>query len=176
MTEIGSSSKIGLRNHWFWPLAFAICAINAIVIFIDGWQAPQIKEIGVLFDLAVLIPALYLMCYWTNGKKVLIKATALACLGIWVAGHIVPNEHHSILNEVGLLRYIGLAVLIIMQVRIGIEIFRLAFSSKTDTESDSAVKQKAEEEGIPPWIANLMAWESRIWRKAWSTVRRLFHR
>jgi len=176
MTEISPSQKIVLRNHWFWPLAFAICTINALVIFLDGWQAPQIKEIGVLFDLAVIIPVLYLMCYWRNGKKVLIKATALACLGIWMAGHIVPNEHHAILNEVGLLRYIGLAVLVVIQVRIGIEIFRLAFSSKTDIESNSAVKQKAEEEGIPLWVANLMAWESRMWRKAWSSFRKFFQR
>ncbi len=174
MTEISENHRLALKNHWFWPLAFAVCAVNVMVLLLDGWQSPQIKEFGVLIDFAVIIPMLYLICYWRNGKKALIKATAFACLGIWAAGHIVPNEHHAILNEVGFLRYIGLAVLIAIEVRIGIEIFRLAFRSKSHTDSDSAVKRKAEEEGIPPWVANLMAWESRIWRKAWITVRELF--
>jgi len=176
VTKISANRKLTFKNHWFWPLAFAVCAVNALVLLLDGWASPQIKEFGVLFDFAVLIPVLYFSCYWKNGKKALIKAIALACLGIWVAGHIVPNEHHAILNEVGLLRYIGLAVLIVIQVRIGIEIFRLAFGSKTDTESDSAVKRKAEEEGIAPWVANLLAWESRMWRKAWTAIRGIFRR
>ena len=174
MNEIGSSRKVTFKNHWFWPAGFAVCAVNASVLLLDGWQSPQIKEAGVLFDLAVIIPALYLICYRKSGKKVIIKTIAFACLGIWVAGHIVPNEHHAILSEVGFLRYIGLAVLVAIEVRIGIEIFRLAFRSKSHAESDSAVKRKAEEEGIPPWVANIMAWESRIWRKTWSTIRGLF--
>jgi len=176
MTETSANRRLSFKNHWFWPLAFAISAVNALVLLLDGWQSPQIKEFGVLFDLAVLIPVLYLTCYWKNGKKALVKATAFACLGIWAAGQIVPNEHHAILNEVGFLRYIGLAVLIAIQVRIGIEIFRLAFRSKSHTESDSAVKRKAQEEGIPPWVANLIAWESRMWRKAWIIIRRLSRR
>jgi hypothetical protein len=174
MTEICANKRSTFKDHWFWPLACAVCAVNLMVLLLDGWQSPQIKEFGVLLDFAVVIPMLYLICYWRNGKQALIKATALACLGIWAAGHIVPNEHHAILNEVGLLRYIGLAVLIAIQVKIGIEIFRLAFRSESHTESDSAVKRKAEEEGIPPWVANLLARESRMWRKAWLAIRGLF--
>lgn len=174
MTEISANQRPTFKDHWFWPLAFAVCAVNVLVLLLDGWKSPQIKEVGILFDFAVLIPTSYLICYWRNGKRALIKATALACLGIWAAGHLVPNEYHAILNEVGFLRYIGLAVLIVMQLRIGIEIFRLAFRSESHADSDSAVKRKAEEEGIPPWVANLMAWESRMWRKAWLTIRKLF--
>ena len=174
MNEISSSRNVAFKNHWFWPAAIAVCSVNALVLLLDGWQSPQIKEAGVLFDFAVLIPALYLICYWKIGKKAVIKTIAFACLGIWVAGHIVPNEHHAILNEVGSLRYVGLAVLLAIEIRIGIEIFRLAFRSKSHAESDSAVKRKAEEEDIPPWVANIMAWESRMWRKTWSTIRGLF--
>ena len=174
MNEIISSRKGKFKNNWFWPAGLAVCLVNALVLLLDGWQSPQIKEAGVLFDFAVLIPALYLICYWKIGKKAVVNTIAFACLGIWVAGHIVPSEHHAILNEVGFLRYIGLAVLVAIEVRIGVEIFRLAFRSKNHAESDSAVKRKAEEEGIPPWVANIMAWESRMWRKAWSTIRRIF--
>ena len=40
------------------------------------------------------------------------RAAALACLGIWVAGHMVPSEHHDVLSSVGFVRYIGLGVLL----------------------------------------------------------------
>ena len=101
MNEITSSRKFDFKGHWFWPAGFTVCAVNASVLLLDGWQSPQIKEAGVLFDLAVLIPALYLICYRKSGKKVVIKTIAFACLGIWVAGHIAPNEHHAILNGIG---------------------------------------------------------------------------
>lgn len=175
MAEISPAPRVALRNHWFWPVAIAVLTVNALVITLDGWQSPQIKEIGVLFDLAVLVPMLYLVCYHQNGKKAFIRALAFMCLGIWAAGHIVPDEHHALLTEMGFLRYIGLAVLIAIQIRIGIEVFRLTFRSKNDDESDSAIKRKAEEEGIPPWVAKLMAWESRVWRKAWLKLRGFFH-
>jgi len=174
MTEISPAPRVDLRIHWFWPVAIAILAVNAAVILLDGWHSPRIKEIGVLFDLAVLVPMLYLVCYRQNGKRTFIRAVALACLGIWAAGHIVPDENHALLTELGFLRYIGLAVLVAIEIRIGIEIFRLTFRSKSDAESDSAIEQKAKEEGIPPWVAKLTAWESRVWRKAWLRFRGLF--
>ena len=172
MTKASLMPTSFIKNHWFWPVAGAVCAVNALVLSLDGWQSPQIKELGVLFDFAILIPVLYLICYRASGKKAVIKCVALACLGIWVAGHIVPNEHHAILSEVGYLRYIGLAVLVAIEIRVGLEIFRLALASKSDIESDEAIQRKAEQDGIPPWVAKLMAWESRLWRKLWSIFRR----
>ena len=172
MTKISENRKLTFKNHWFWPLALAICAVNTLVLSLDGWQSPQIKELGVLFDFAILIPVLYLICYRASGKKAVIKCVAIACLGIWAAGHIVPNEYHVILSEVGFLRYIGLSVLVAIEIRVGLEIFRLALRSKSDSESNAAIQRKAEQEGIPPWVAKLMAWESRLWRKLWSIFRR----
>lgn len=31
MKEISPSQKVELRNDWFWPIEFAICAMNALV-------------------------------------------------------------------------------------------------------------------------------------------------
>lgn len=176
MNSFASNPLSVMGRHWFWPAAVAVCAVNALTLSLDGWQSPHIKEFGVLFDLAVLIPVLYLICYRANRKKALIRAVAFACLGIWAAGHIVPQEHQRILTEIGFIRYLGLAVLVAIEIRIGIEIFRLAFRSKTDDESDAAIKQKAEQEGMPPWAIKLMAWESRVWRKVWSAIRGVFSR
>jgi hypothetical protein len=172
MKQVGVVQSSFMRDHWFWPFAVAVCVVNAFVISFDGWQSPQVKEFGVLFDFAILLPALYLICYRATGKKALVRCIALACLGIWLAGHIVPGENHSILREVAFIRPIGLAVLVAIEIRIGFEIFKLAFRSESNSESDAAVLQKAEEEGIPVWVAKLMAWESRLWRKVWSIFRR----
>ncbi|GAB4113800.1 MAG: hypothetical protein Tsb0027_01430 [Wenzhouxiangellaceae bacterium] len=73
MTEISANQRLNFRGHWFWPLAFAVCAVNVLVLLLDGWQSPQLKKFEVLFDFAVIIPVLYLICYWKNGKRALIK-------------------------------------------------------------------------------------------------------
>ncbi|AKS42555.1 hypothetical protein [Wenzhouxiangella marina] len=172
MNEVSVAKSSFLRSHWFWPAAVTVGVLNAFVLVLDGWRSPQIKELGVLFDLAILLPILYLICYRATGKRALVRCLAMACLGIWAAGHIVPDENHAILIEVGFLRYVGLAVLIAIEIRIGVEIFKLAFRSESDIESDTAIKQKAEQEGIPSWVATLMAWESRVWRKIWTIFRR----
>jgi hypothetical protein len=172
MNEVSVAKSSFLRSHWFWPVAVAVCVVNAFVLGLDGWQSPEIKEFGVLFDLAILLPILYLICYRNTGKRALVRCLAMACLGIWAAGHIVPDENHKILIEVGFIRYVGLAVLVAIEIRIGVEIFKLAFRSGSNSESDMAIQKKAEEEGVPSWVAKLMAWESRVWRKIWTIFRR----
>ena len=48
MTKTNSIRKLSFKSHWFWLLVFAVCAVNALVLVLDGWESPQIKEIGVL--------------------------------------------------------------------------------------------------------------------------------
>lgn len=170
-----ASSLESLKRHWFWPVALAVVATNALVVVSDGWQAPRIKEFGILFDFAVLIPLLYLICYRASGKRTLVRSLALACLGVWAAGHIVPTVHHSLISQIGWVRYVGLAVLVLIEIRLGIEIWRLAFCSQAE-DSGEAIRQKAEQEGMPLWVAKLMAAEARVWKKLWQCVRKFFGR
>lgn len=164
-----------LKRNWFWLAAMAVVAINAFTIASDGWQAPKIKEFGVLFDFAVLIPALYLICYRRLGKKAVVRAIAFACLGVWVAGHVVPDAHHSLMSQIGWLRYVGLAVLVIIEIRLAIEIWRLAFRNQAE-DASQVIQQKAESEGVPPWVAKLMAAEAKFWKKAWQVFRKFLGR
>jgi len=175
MTASKQISQECLKRHWFWLAAVAVVAANALIIAVDDWQAPQIREFGVLFDFAVLIPALYLICYRSLRKKAVVRAIAFACLGVWVAGHVIPETHQSLISQIGWIRYVGLAVLIIMEIRLGIEIWRLAFRNRAG-DAGRAIQQKAESEGVPPWVAKLMAAEAKFWDMTWQIFRRLLGR
>ncbi|MEN1930215.1 hypothetical protein WCE37_14665 [Luteimonas sp. MJ250] len=169
MTE--SKIKGSIRAHWF-VLAAAVVLIGDIALAsLDSWSDPQLLEAGILFDLSVVIPALYLWCYRSRGKAAIVRAIALSCLGIWVAGHVVPNEHHQVLSAVGFIRYVGLAVLVVIELKLAVMIFRAAF--RRDIEAAPTVLATAKDAGMPEWAARLMAWEASLWRKAWDAIRRM---
>ena len=164
-----------LKRHWFWPAAFAVVLTNAFTILVDGWHAPQLKEFGVLFDFAVLIPLLYWFCYRRSGKKTIIRTIGLACLGVLIASVLVPDIHHSLIHQIGWVRYLGLAVLVLIQIHLSIEIWRAAFRSDS-AEVSQAVDEQAERQGVPPWVARLMAAEARFFKKLWQFLRRIVGR
>ena len=153
-------------------LAAAVVLIGDIALAsLDSWSDPQLLEVGILFDLSVVVPALYLWCYRSRGKAAIVRAIALSCLGIWVAGHVVPNEHHQVLSTVGLVRYVGLAVLVVIELKLVAMIFRAAF--RRDNDAAPTVLATAKDAGMPEWAAHLMAWEASLWRKAWDAIRRM---
>lgn len=171
MSMTGSKIKSSLASHWFILAALAVAASDFAVASLDSWSRPALLEAAILADLSIVIPALYLWCYRSRGKAAIVRAIGLSCLGIWVAGHVVPNEHHQILSTVGFVRYIGLAVLIIIELKLAAIIFRATFRREGDTKA--TVLTTAKDAGMPEWAARLMAWEASLWRKAWDAARRL---
>ncbi|WP_298581447.1 hypothetical protein [uncultured Luteimonas sp.] len=89
---IVEKSKIALKAHWFLPVAVLVAGGDLALAIVDSWSDPELLEAAILFDLAILLPALYWWCYRKRGWTTLLKATALSCLGIWVAGHIVRTN------------------------------------------------------------------------------------
>jgi hypothetical protein len=174
MSIITSKFNSTIRAHWFLLAAAAIVTGNIVVASLDSWPSPQLIEAGIIFDLAFLIPALYLWCYRSHGKSVIPRAIALSCLGIWAAGHVVPDEHHQVLTSVAVVRYFGLVVLVVIQLKLAVIIFRATFSNEADTST--AVLATAKDGGMPEWAARLMAWEATLWRRAWDAVRRMIGR
>jgi len=166
--------RTSIRAHWFLLAAAAIVASDLAVASLDSWSNPRLLEAGILFDLSVVVPALYLWCYRSRGKAAIVRAVALSCLGIWVAGHIVPSEHHQLLSTVGFVRYVGLAVLLVIQLKLVLMIYRAAF--RRDDDAAPTVLATVKEAGLPEWVARLMAWEASVWRKAWDAVRRMIGR
>lgn len=166
--------KSSIRAHWFLLAAAAVVTSDLVAASLNSWSHPRLLEAGVLFDLSVVLPALYLWCYRSRGKAAIVRAVALSCLGIWVAGHIVPNEHHQVLSTVGFVRYIGLAVLIVIELKLVLMVFRAVF--RRDGDTASTVFATAKDAGMPEWAARLVAWEASLWRRALDTVRRMFGR
>ena len=105
-----------LRVNWFFPAAAIALLMNSTVVYLDQWSSPELLEAGLLFDFAILLPVLYLICYWSEGKRSVVRAIALACLGIWAVGHVVPEANQSLLLDLQFIRYIGLGVLVLLQV------------------------------------------------------------
>ena len=163
--------KNSIRAHWFLLAAAAVVTGDLVAASLDSWSNPRLLEAGILFDLSVVVPALYLWCYRSRGKAAIVRAVALSCLGIWVAGHIVPSEHHQVLSTVGFVRYVGLAVLIIIQLKLVLMIYRATF--RRDNDAKPTVLATAKDAGMPEWVARLMAWEASLLRKAWDAVRRM---
>lgn len=170
MPITAGSIKGSLRLHWFVLAALVIAAADLSLVILDDWSNPGLIEAGILFDLGVVIPALYLWCYRSRGRVAILRAIALSCLGIWVAGHLVPDEHHRVLSIAGVFRYVGLAVLVVIELKLLAMLFRAAFR---DGEAGPRVLAAARDAGLPDWAARLMAWEASMWRKAWNTVRRM---
>ena len=162
---IVEKSKIALQAHWFLPVAVLVAGGDLALAIVDSWSDPELLEAAILFDLAILLPALYWWCYRKRGWATLLKATALSCLGIWVAGHIVPDQHHDLISTVGFARYIGLAVLLVIELKLVVAIYRAAFSKAGSNDALAAAKD-----------AGMPAWEASLWRRGWESVRRLVKR
>jgi hypothetical protein len=168
MTLPPSSS---FRTHWFLLAAPLVIAMDVFMALTQRAEAPRLVEAGVLFDLAILLPALCWACYRYQGRKAIIRAVALSCLGIWVAGKLVPVEEQVLLTCVAPLRYVGLAVLVWIEIAIVLAIWRAILEGKPD-----AVVSVATDKNMPQWVAKLMAWEARFWLGAWKRLRKLFGR
>lgn len=174
MSNARSPIKKLVRRHWFVLAAAVVFTGDVILASSNRWSDPRLLEAGILFDLSVVVPALYLWCYRSRVKPAIARAVALSCLGIWVAGHIVPNEHHQVLSAVGFIRYVGLAALIAVELKLAAMILRATFGS--DNDAGPTVMATAKDAGMPEWAARLMVWESSLWRKAWLALKRMSHR
>ena len=163
-----------LRANWFLPAAAIALLLNSITIYLDQWSSPKLLEAGLLFDFAVLLPVLYLICYRSEGKRSVVRAIALACLGVWVLGHVVPEADQSLLHDLQSARYIGLGVLVLLQVKLIVAIFRAVSGASASAENEAS--RLTDETGTPPWVKKLLAWEASVWIRIWRFLRKAFRK
>ena len=157
-----------LRLHWFFVIAPLVLIVDVYVGLSARGEIDNLTEAGLLFDLVVLIPSLYWLCYRQRGKKAIIKAAALACLGIWAALKLVPEPERDLLNFVAPLRYVGIAALAWLELVVVLAIYRTVFKSGS---VDEAVSRAPAD--MPRWVVRLLAIEANFWRKAWDFIKRL---
>ena len=160
-----------LVNHWFLVAAPIVVLVNAVVA--NAGPITRLVEFGLIFDLVILLPALYLICYRKRRRNMGIRAIGLACLGVWIATKLVPEPERAMLMYIEPLRYAGIAVLVLLQ----LAVVRLIYSSLAAGDTTAQAASKAQDASdMPPWVARLMAWEAGFWRRLFSAVTRPFRR
>lgn len=162
---------VNARKHWFYLVAPLIVAADIYITLSSRGEISRLIEAGLLFDLTVLIPCFYWLCYRGRGRKAVVRAGALACLGIWAALKLVPESEHQILGYVAPLRYLGMAVLLWLELAIVLAVYRAIYKGGSPAE---AVAHAQVATDLPPWLARLMVLEAILWRKAWLLLKRLF--
>jgi hypothetical protein len=125
-----------------------------------------LKENWVMVAVPVLL--LYVLCYRNKVARgqLVLRAVALACLGIYAATYLVPEPVQAILPQLGVLRIAGLAVLMLIELRLLIAAIRIVWGR------DGSVEQVQAASGAPAWIARLMVMEARFWKRLWRLIRR----
>lgn len=158
-------------SHWFIPVAAVVAVGDLNAAWHGGWEDGPWLEAALLFDFVVLLPLLYWWCYRARGKAAIVQAVALACFAIWATGKAVPAEHHRLLESFAWLRYVGLAGLLVLEIKLGVAVYKAVVLSG---QSRDEARAKLESEGMPPWLAKFMAWEASLWRRAWLFMKRFF--
>ncbi|MBH9576872.1 hypothetical protein [Inhella proteolytica] len=162
-----------LLRHWFVPAALLLALGDLSSVWAQGWTDAPWLEAVLLFDFVVVIPLLYLVCYRHKGKAACVQALALACLGIWALDKLMPAEGRQWLDALVGLRWFGLALLIALEIKLGIVVYKaVVFSGQTREQAQS----RFESEGLPPWLARFMAFEAGLWRRLWVFLQRLVGR
>ncbi len=172
MNMIAFRLPIWFRAHWFFPVAAVVAAGDVTAAFLDRDYAAGLVEAAVLFDLAVVIPAMYWFCYRARGRQTAFRAIAIACLGFWVTGKLIAPEHQFLVQLLWPVRYVGLAVLVCVELWLLFNFYRAIF--KAGNAAEEAAVKFSSELGLPAWAAKIVALEATFWRKLWRLVKRVF--
>jgi hypothetical protein len=155
------------KANWFAAAVPILLLVEWLVVRDMGGEMGRFLEVVVLFDLCVFMPLLYVLCYRgaVSRKQLVLGAVALACLGIYVATYLVPEPLQALLPQLGVLRIAGLAVLMLIELRLLIAALRIVWGRGGSAEQVQAAT------GAPSWIARLMVLEARFWKKLWQLIR-----
>ena len=155
------------RRQWFWLLMpLWLLASHTLRGSIDWRTEGRTGEVTMLFDWCVFLPALYAASLWRTLplRAVLLRALGLSCAGLWVAGLLVPDAAEHLLARLGPLRWLGVAVALLVEGALFAATLRLLFSGRADAPA-------LERLGAPPLLARLMLLEARFWRWLWTRLR-----
>ena len=153
-----------LGQHWFIPAALLILCGAIVSSHTADWATEaRLLESALVFDLAILLPLLFWVCYRFQAKAVALRSVALACGGIWLATYLVPSEHQPLLPYVAVLRYVAIALLVYIEIRIAAALYWSVVLGRVTP--DDAADHLVREAGIPRPLAVIMAKEANFWKR-----------
>jgi hypothetical protein len=170
--DMGIAWRNRLQQHWFLLVAAAIIAGDLSAVAYSGWAThARAMEAALLFDFAVLIPALAAWRSRANPWKAILHALCLASLAVWGLGHVVPAEHQVILGKLAWLRPVVMVFAVLAEIGILLAFYRGVFGSDEDAAALS--RKMAADAGLPKWLEKWVAIEVKIWRAVRDSLRRL---
>ena len=148
-----------MRNNWFWPVAAIIAAAIWALSTISQVPLSPGFEKALLFDALITMPVLYLLCYRSSftTTALIVRVLALQCAGIWLAAKLVPVGNQSILSHLTWIRWAGLAIVTLFEIRLVAAVVKLQLKPTT-------LQDELEAAGMPPVLAKLAMLEARFWR------------
>jgi hypothetical protein len=164
-----------LKRHLF--LAAAGMVVLGVVITTQtaNWMMEGNSiEIAIMVDLAILLPALYLWLHRPLQKTVVLKSLAIGCAGIWLTGLLIPSQHQSLLPSFAWLRYIGIAILGYIEIRVFLIIYRAVLAQASPAEKYT--EELAAATGIPKRFIELIVKEAIFWKVLMLKLRVFFRR
>ena len=157
-------AKEWASGNWFLLLLPALFAISFFSLQSAEWQhSPQAAEMVTLLDWTISVPLLFFLCYRSkfNAREMVLRLLGLACLGVWLSSWLVPVSEQTILPHLSWARTAGMAVLLLVELRLFMLALRYAFSGEATPD------ELARKAGVPPLLAKLMLIEANFWRAVW---------
>lgn len=164
-----------VRRNWFLLAAIPVLAGAFVATRTADWPLEAgIIEAALLFDLAVLLPALYFWCYRSTARSPALRALALSCGGIWVVSQLIPPEHQSLLKSMSWLRYAAIGLLLYVELRVLASLYWAVITGRKTPESAAA--DLSTSTGMPLQIAALLAREAAFWKRVLTKPLQLLRR
>ncbi len=156
-----------VRTHWYPPVFLTMVAGVWWLARSSAFMSAG-GEAALLIDLCLTAPILYILCYARKQPRrvTIVRALAIACGGVWIASWLIPMPNEILLPQLAPLRWIGLGIVCLVEIRLLVAAIRIAFSGT------GTIEDVARASGAPPLVAQLMLWEARFWRGVWRLVRR----
>lgn len=163
------------KKNWFFVILPIIFFADYLTAKLPVEIDPRLNEVSILFDLALLLPVLYAICYREMGRKIIVRTIGIMCLGIWLAGHLIPAEEQVVYLYFTWLRYAGFGFLILLEIKMTVLVFKLLYGREQNHDKTS-IKKLSNELNVPVWAAKLMMLEAAFWKRPWKMLANLFKR
>jgi hypothetical protein len=117
-----------IKANWFAAAIVPLLAADLAVLLLPNSASPRLLEVGLLSDLCIVLPGLYLACYWRKGKRSVFRAIALASIGFWVSSKLLPESSQFLVQRLWPFRYVALAVIVSIEFKVMLGVYRAVFS------------------------------------------------